>query len=306
MAELDILSKIVRKKRLEVKARCAARPVAQLKEEIEGLPPPRGFVAAMFTASRFTATRVATTRFPETRFPEIRAPETRAPEARATPLAARQVAVIAEIKKASPSQGVICATCDPAQIARSYERAGATCLSVLTDESFFQGSDAALQMARSQVSLPVLRKDFVIDAYQVYEARAIGADCILLIASILDIQELHDYYILAVRLGMDVLVEVHNRQELDKALTLSPKMLGINNRNLNDFTVDLNVTLDLLPFIPADIQVITESGIHTRQELARMQSKGVYGFLIGEAFMSQADPGKALEQLFGGDDEQDE
>ncbi len=271
MSDTDILSRIVQKKHSEVKSRRAARPVEQLREAIEELPPPREFVAAM-----------------------------------ASPLAARQPAVIAEIKKASPTKGVICTAFDPSRIARSYESAGAVCLSVLTDESFFQGNDECLQMARSQVSLPVLRKDFIIDAYQVYEARAIGADCILLIVSILDIGELHEYYSLAMRLGMGVLVEVHNRQELDIALTLSPEMLGINNRNLNNFTVDLNTTLDLLPFIPAGIQVITESGIHTRQDLARLLSKGVYGFLIGEAFMTQAEPGRALEQLLLGDDEQDD
>ncbi len=259
MPEPDILARIVRKKRSEVASRRIERPVEQLEEAIQALPPARGFSAAI-----------------------------------AARIARRQPAVIAEIKKASPSQGVICAAFDPPRIARSY--ASATCLSVLTDESFFQGSDECLQAVRRAVSLPVLRKDFIIDAYQVYEARAIGADCILLIVSILDIETLHEYYSLARSLGLDVLVEVHNRQELDTALTLSPELLGINNRNLKTFTVDLNTTLELLPFIPPGIRVITESGIRNRQDVARM--RGVHGFLVGEALMKQADPGRALEMLF--------
>ena len=169
---------------------------------------------------------------------------------------------------------------------------------MLTDVHFFQGSDEYLELVKASSSLPVLRKDFIVEAYQVYEARAIGADCVLLIASILDIEKLHEFYDLAVSLGLDVLVEVHNKEELDKALTLSPAMIGVNNRNLKTFEVDLNTTLDLLSQMPEEVVVITESGIGKRTDVEQMLSNDVYGFLVGEAFMREPDPGQALEFLF--------
>ena len=169
---------------------------------------------------------------------------------------------------------------------------------MLTDVDFFQGSDQYLEMVKASSSLPVLRKDFTVEGYQVYEARAIGADCILLIAAILDIEKLHEFYNLAISLSLDVLVEVHNKAELDKALTLSPAMIGVNNRNLKTFEVDLNTTLDLLSQMPEEVVVITESGIGKRADVEQMLSNDVYGFLVGEAFMREPDPGQALEFLF--------
>ncbi len=264
MRDPDILTTIVAKKKQEVAARQKQTPIANLMAGIEPGYEPRGFVNTI------------------------------------SGLAERhQVAVIAEIKKASPSAGVIREEFDPVDIARRYERAGAACLSVLTDVSFFQGADEYLQAARANTALPVLRKDFVIDTYQVYETCALGADCILLIASILDIDELHTLYDTATGLGLDVLVEVHDKQELDKALTVSPRLVGINNRDLHTFDVDLNTTLDLLQHIPDGVAVVTESGIHQKADVARMLANGVRGFLVGEAFMREPDPGLALASLFG-------
>lgn len=211
----------------------------------------------------------------------------------------RQPAVVAEIKKASPSKGVIRKHFDPEDIARRYERAGAACLSVLTDVDFFQGADAYLTAARQVTTLPVLRKDFIVDPYQVTEARAIGADCVLLIVCILDDASLRALYDEATRLGMDVLVEVHDEAELSRALALSPALLGINNRDLRTFKTDLNTTFDLLGQVGTGTCVITESGINTREDVAAMQQKGVYGFLVGEAFMRAEDPGAELQALFG-------
>jgi indole-3-glycerol phosphate synthase len=209
-------------------------------------------------------------------------------------------AVIAEIKKASPSQGVIRADFRPAEIARSYEHGGATCLSVLTDVDFFQGADAYLQAARAACALPVLRKDFVIDPYQVYEARALGADCILLIVSALDDAALRELAEVAASLNMDVLVEVHDGEELARALSLPVRLVGINNRNLRTFETSLDTTLNLLGKISGDRIVVTESAIHTAQDVALMRSHGVNAFLVGEAFMRAEEPGRELAKLFAG------
>ena len=263
MVEKDILGTIVERKYQEVSSLRTQAPIFQLKARIREQDNPRSFVGALKKR-----------------------------------IHSKQAAIIAEVKKASPSKGVIRKDFDPILIARSYERSGATCLSVLTDVHFFQGSDEYLELVRASSSLPVLRKDFIVEAYQVYEARAIGADCILLIASILDIEKLHEFYDLAMSLGLDVLVEVHNKAELDKALTLSPAMIGVNNRNLKTFEVDLNTTLDLLSLMPEEVVVITESGIGERADVEQMLLNDVYGFLVGEAFMREPDPGQALEFLF--------
>ncbi len=207
---------------------------------------------------------------------------------------AKQNAVIAEIKKASPSKGVIRENFNPSEIAVDYAAHGATCLSVLTDKQFFQGSPDYLRQARAACPLPVLRKDFIIDPYQIVRSRAIGADCILLIVSALSDTQLQEFESLSFELGMDVLVEVHDREELERALKLKTPLLGINNRSLRSFEVSLNNTLDLLGDIPEDRLVITESGIHSRDDVLKMNAHNVYGFLIGEAFMREASPGSAL------------
>lgn len=211
---------------------------------------------------------------------------------------AGRAAVIAEIKKASPSKGVMRENFQPAEIAVSYEKGGASCLSVLTDIDFFQGSDAYLQQARQACSLPVLRKDFMIDPYQVYEARAIGADCILLIVAVLSDIQLDELSSLAMQLNMDVLVEVHDAEELARALKLNLPLIGINNRNLRSFETSLDTTLSLLGQIPADRIVVTESGIHTPADVARMRAHSVNAFLVGEAFMKAEEPGDKLRELF--------
>lgn len=216
----------------------------------------------------------------------------------AAKLAEGHPAVIAEIKKASPSKGVIRADFDPVAIATSYERGSAACLSCLTDEHYFQGHDEYLKAARQATQLPVLRKDFVIDAYQVAEAYALGADCVLLIAAILDPSALADLYVQAQEMGLDVLIEVHDEKECEQALSLAPPLLGINNRDLHDFSVSLQTTLDLLPSIPPGTLLVTESGIQTTKDVRTMQSAGVNAFLIGEAFMREPLPGRALEALF--------
>jgi len=259
----DILKKIMRRKVEEVVV-CAERlPLEGLIDGIGDLPPPRGFVRAL--------------------------------EAK---LDAGLPAVIAEIKKASPSKGVLREDFRPAEIAAGYERGGAACLSVLTDQDFFQGSDAYLQEARSACSLPVLRKDFIVDPYQVYEARAIGADCILLIAACLDDERLRGLGALAADLGLDVLVEVHDGDELERALTVPGRLIGINNRDLRSFQVSLETTIGLLDAIPEDRIPVTESGIHTREDVVRMRACGVHTFLVGEAFMRTEDPGAVLARLF--------
>jgi indole-3-glycerol phosphate synthase len=213
-------------------------------------------------------------------------------------IAAGESAVIAEIKKASPSKGVIREDFDPVSIAQSYELGGAACLSVLTDVDFFQGADQYLIDARAACALPVIRKDFIVDEYQLYEARAMGADCVLLIVSALQVSELKSLHAKALELGLDVLVEVHDRPELDIALTIENPLIGINNRNLHTFEVSLNNTFDLLDQIPTERVVITESGIHSSQDVKAMKEKDVHGFLVGEAFMRSENPGQQLKSFF--------
>ena len=259
----DILDKILATKRAEIAAGLAGVPLAEMRARAEAAAPARDFVGALRTK-----------------------------------LAADQPAVIAEIKKASPSRGVIRPDFRPAAIAASYEAGGAACLSVLTDRDYFQGSAAYLEEARAACALPVLRKDFIIDPYQVYEARAMGADCILLIAAALDLPAMQALEMLATELGMAVLVESHNAAELDAALQLKTPLQGINNRNLRTFEVSLDTTLALLPGIGRDRIVITESGILAPADVATMRRHQVNGFLVGEAFMRAADPGAALARLF--------
>lgn len=213
-------------------------------------------------------------------------------------LASKRSAVIAEIKKASPSKGVIREDFRPAEIAESYERAGAACLSVLTDKDFFQGDEAYLQAARSAVSLPIIRKDFMVAPYQIYESRVVNADCVLLIAACLTKDQMQELAGISQELGLDVLVEVHNAQELDVALTLDTKLVGINNRDLHSFEVSLDNTFSLLSSIPESKIVVTESGIHTVDDVAAMRARQVNAFLVGEAFMRANDPGEELARLF--------
>ncbi len=213
-------------------------------------------------------------------------------------LQAGHAAVIAEIKKASPSRGLLREDFNPGQIAASYERAGAACLSVLTDVDFFKGADAYLQQARAASSLPVLRKDFIVDPYQVYEARVLGADAVLLIVAALNDARLLELLQLTTDLGMNALVEVHDAVELERALAIPAPLLGINNRDLRSFQTSLNVTLDLLAQIPEDRIVVTESGIHTVEDVSLMRTRGVNAFLVGEAFMKAPDPGERLAELF--------
>jgi indole-3-glycerol phosphate synthase len=259
----DILQRIVAVKHEEIALARARRSLASLREEAESRRDTRGFATALRAK-----------------------------------VAARRPAVIAEIKKASPSKGVIREHFVPAEIADSYARHGAACLSVLTDERFFQGSAACLQQARAACALPVLRKDFMVDEYQVAEARAMGADCILLIAACLDDAQMADLEACALSLGLDVLVEVHDGVELDRALRLKTPLVGINNRNLRSFEVSLDTTLALLPHMPADRMLVTESGILGPADVQRMREAGVQAFLVGEAFMRAPDPGAALAALF--------
>jgi len=258
-----ILRRILARKAEEVAERRRARPLAQLEARNRGEAPPRGFYRALAH---------------------------RAGQA--------EPAVIAEIKKASPSKGVIREDFQPAQIAGSYQRGGATCLSVLTDRDFFQGGDHCLEEARAACDLPVLRKDFTIDPYQVVEARAIGADAVLLIVAALEDERMRELADAALDVGVDVLVEVHNRDELERALELSTPLVGINNRDLHTFETRLETTLDLLPHIPSDRLVVTESGIHTPDDVARMRDANVQSFLVGEAFMRADEPGEKLRELF--------
>jgi len=260
-----ILDEILAHKREEVSARQARQPAAALQAALADAPSPRAFAAAL-TARMDRG----------------------------------EPAVIAEIKKASPSRGVIRADFDPPAIARSYAAAGAACLSVLTDVRYFQGHDDCLRAARAACALPVLRKDFVVDEYQLLEARALGADCVLLIVAALDAGQLKALHDGARELGLDVLLEVHDARELATALTLEPRLVGINNRDLRSFETRLDTTLELLPQIPPEVAVITESGIHSVDDVAAMRNRGVHGFLVGEAFMRAADPGAALQSLFFG------
>lgn len=258
-----VLKKIIARKHEEVAERRQRVPFAELEKRAGAQSPAREFVEAVAARAEKS-----------------------------------QPAVIAEVKKASPSQGVIRANFNPAAIAVSYEAGGAACLSVLTDIDFFQGSDAYLQAARAACSLPVLRKDFTIDPYQVVEARALGADCILLIVAALSDDQLDELSDVALQWGLDVLVEVHNRDELERAIPLGNRLLGINNRDLHTFDVTLNTTLGLLDDLPDDMIVVSESGIHTRDDVALLRQHGVNAFLVGEAFMRASDPGKELQRLF--------
>jgi indole-3-glycerol phosphate synthase len=261
----DILKKIVRRKAEEIALAAQTCPISALSERLEQASPARGFVVAL---------------------------ERRIERGRA--------GVIAEIKKASPSKGILREDFRPAEIARSYEAGGAACLSVLTDRDFFQGHNDYLEEAREACGLPVIRKDFIIDPYQVYEARAIGADCILLIVACLGDEQLLELSELAARLRMDVLVEVHDAQELERALRLDTRLVGINNRDLRTFETRLGTTLELLQYIPPDRIVVTESGIHTAEDVRAMRAHNVNAFLVGEAFMKAEDPGQRLAALFGG------
>lgn len=259
----DILERILRRKRDEVAERRTRLPLAELRARAADAAPARGFTAALRAS-----------------------------------IAAGRAGVIAEVKKASPSKGVIRADFHPAAIARSYAAGGASCLSVLTDIDFFQGHDDYLVAARSACALPALRKDFLVDAWQVYESRLLGADCVLLIVAALDDAQLADYAGLAGELGMDVLVEVHDAAELERALRVPAPMLGINNRSLRSFAVTLDTTLGLREQVPAERLLVTESGIHTVDDVALMRSHGIHAFLVGEAFMRAPDPGAELARLF--------
>ncbi len=257
---MNILSEILAHKAAEVAERQQRRPLATVRAAAESADACRGFAAAL---------------------------ERRTP------------AVIAEVKKASPSKGVIRERFEPAAIARAYEAAGAACLSVLTDERYFLGGDDHLCQARRATSLPTLRKDFVVHEYQLFEARALGADCVLLIAAALETEQIAAFGALAAELGMDALVEVHDRRELEAALPAAPTLIGINNRNLSTFETSLDTTLKLLAAIPDGAQVVTESGIRSPADAHRLREAGVNAFLVGEAFMREADPGAALTALFG-------
>jgi len=260
----DILERILAVKRDEVAAAKARTPLAALRAGAEARADRRDFTGRLRAA-----------------------------------IAAGRAAVIAEVKQASPSRGLLREPFDPAAIGSSYAAHGASCLSVLTDAQFFRGALADLEAARGACELPALRKDFTIDVYQLVEARAAGADCVLLIVAALDDTRLRDLEQAADELGLAVLIEVHDAAELERALALRTPLIGINNRNLRSFEVSLRTTLDLLPHVPADRIVITESGILARADVAAMRAAGVHAFLVGEAFMRAADPGVALQQLFG-------
>jgi indole-3-glycerol phosphate synthase len=260
----DILNKIIATKHEEIAAALRVKPLSVVRAEAEAMGDDiRDFAGAIWTK-----------------------------------LGAKQSAVIAEIKKASPSKGVLRENFVPAEIAKSYEIGGAACLSVLTDSQYFQGGSQYLRAARSACSLPVIRKDFIVDPYQVYEARAMGADCILLIVGALEWNQMLALEALAHELNMDVLVESHDAEELEAALTLSTPLIGINNRDLRSFNVSLQTTIDLLSRVPADKTVVTESGILAPEDVALMREHGVNSFLVGEAFMRASDPGHALAELF--------
>jgi indole-3-glycerol phosphate synthase len=263
MDQSTILKKILERKQEEVAARRASLPLSVLESGLAALPACRGFVAALQRQ-----------------------------------IAQRRPAVIAEIKKASPSKGLIRSNFDAAAIARSYADHGATCLSVLTDVDFFQGHDLYLQEARAACALPVIRKDFMVDPYQIVESRVLGADCVLLIVAALSAGQLQELAATARTCGLDILIEVHDLQELQLALALKPSLIGINNRDLHTFKTSLATTIDLLPHIPAGVAVVTESGIHARADVEEMLGHGVYGFLVGESFMRASDPGLKLQELF--------
>jgi indole-3-glycerol phosphate synthase len=259
----DILKRIIKRKEQIIDERVKSKSLERVITEAKEADPVRGFVASIKNN-----------------------------------IAAGKPAVIAEIKKASPSKGVMRENFQPAEIATSYQTGGASCLSILTDVDFFQGSDEYLRMARAACNLPVIRKDFIIDPYQVYEARAMGADCILLIVSVLDNMKLNQLYSLARALEMDVLIEVHDEDELMRSLPLEADLVGINNRNLRNFDTSLNTTLDMLSKIPEGRIVVTESGIHTAENVKLMRDHQVNAFLVGEAFMRADKPGDELKKLF--------
>lgn len=259
----DILKKIIKRKEQEIDDRVKLKSIEQLIIAAKEALPVRGFVDSMQTR-----------------------------------LANNEPAIIAEIKKASPSKGLIREDFNPAEIAKSYQEGGASCISVLTDIDFFKGSDTYLKQARAACNLPVIRKDFMIDPYQVYEARAMGADCILLIVSVLDDMKMNQLYTLATALGMDVLIEVHDEEELQRSLPLGAKLVGINNRNLRTFETSLNTTIRMLDQIPDDRIVVTESGIHSIEDVTLMRDNNVNAFLVGEAFMRADEPGAELNKLF--------
>jgi indole-3-glycerol phosphate synthase len=260
----DILNQIVATKREEIAQALKKHPLATVRADAESRLLTRDFVGALRAK-----------------------------------IAAGLPGVIAEVKKASPSKGVIRADFIPADIAQSYAEHGAACLSVLTDRQYFQGSPDYLKQARASCDLPVLRKDFMVDPYQVYEARAMGADCILLIAACLDDAQMADLEAIALGLNMAVLVEVHDRDELQRALKLKTPLVGINNRNLRTFEVTLDTTLGMLADVPKDRLLVTESGILKREDVQLMRDRGVHAFLVGEAFMRAQEPGEALADLFG-------
>ena len=263
MAELpSILQRILETKRQEVAERSARLPLSEASSQAADQPPARGFAAQVAQQ------------------------------------AGARGAVIAEIKKASPSAGVIRQDFHPAKIAASYEQAGAACLSVLTDEQYFQGADRYLAEARAACSLPVLRKDFMLDPWQIYESRLLGADCVLLIAAALERDRLQELDGLARETGLDVLVEVHDEGELEDALTTGAKLVGVNNRDLHRFVTDLATSERLRPLIPADRLMVTESGIHAPGDVQRLRAADIHAFLVGEAFMREDDPGRALRKLF--------
>jgi indole-3-glycerol phosphate synthase len=262
----DILQRIVETKRGEIRAARAAVPLAQMQRRARKAPPVRDFVGALRGK-----------------------------------IAAGRPAVIAEAKRASPSKGLLRENFDPVAIARSYERGGAACLSVLTDREYFQGAPEHLAAARGACALPVLRKDFVVDPYQVFESRAMGADCILLIAAVLDLAAMRELENTAFALGMAVLVEVHDGAELEKALQLGTLLVGINNRDLRSFETRLEATLELMPRVPAPRIVVTESGVTEKQSVVRLWDAGVRAFLVGEAFMRAENPGEELKRLFNFD-----
>ncbi len=263
-ARADILQRILSAKAAEVARRSAEVGIRELSRQVDGAPAPRGFAGRLFAA-----------------------------------LGAGRAGVVAEIKRASPSKGLLREAFDPARIAASYAANGASCLSVLTDRGFFQGDARHLVEARAACDLPVLCKDFIIDSYQVYEARTLGADCILLIVAALDDPTLRELSGLAAELAMDVLVEVHDEVELGRALALDGALIGINNRDLRTFETDLETTLKLAGRVPAGRLVVTESGIQTRADVARLRGRGIHAFLVGEAFLRAADPGAKLAELFG-------
>ena len=259
----DILQKILARKREEIAERSARIPLDAMFKRAQDADAPRGFIRALVNRIRDG-----------------------------------QAAVIAEIKKASPSKGLLREDFDPAAIAKSYAQHGAACLSVLTDADYFQGSEAFLQQARAACDLPVIRKDFIIDPYQVAEARAIDADCILLIVAALDDASLNTLLAQARELGMDVLMEVHDEDELQRALQTGARLIGINNRNLRTFETSLDTTLKMLDSVPDNRLLVTESGIHTADDVRRMREHGVHAFLVGEAFMRADEPGEKLAALF--------